>query len=234
MALEQRWATPLRLGRQGGWGGGVKKNGKKYLARMALEMALLHIIHTTCALPPLQTGRAQPLTFTAAKSRLGHAETGAGVLGMLHAWWQLTHCAAPGITHLRAVNPYVEGSLQRSQGAVFLPRQPAAGFVGSLCTGISSFAFQVGGVEERAGWLPEQEAGLLIGLPRSCQCRAPMHTCCSAGQADQARTSRRQLWLRLCRGRAADSGPVLQPIRCSAAACCLPVGKRPSCCCKQT
>jgi len=118
-----------------------------------VELALLHNLQATCSLLPLQTAtQARPLTFTAAKSRLGHAETGAGVLGMLHAWWQLSQCAAPGITHLRAVNPYVEGSLQRSQGAVFLPRQPAAGFaVSDLCTGISSFAFQVGGFEGEGG-----------------------------------------------------------------------------------
>ena len=90
--------------------------------------------------------RLQPLAFTAAKSRLGHAETGAGVLGMLHAWWQLSQSAAPAVTHLRTINAYVEGSLQRSQGAVFLPRQLAAGLSASeLCTGTSSFAFQVGG-----------------------------------------------------------------------------------------
>lgn len=191
--------------------------------------------------------RVQPLAFTAAKSRLGHAETGAGVLGMLHAWWQLSRSAAPAITHLRTINAYVEGSLQRSQGAVFLPRQAAAGLSASeLCTGISSFAFQVGGW---VGGCVDASLALVGKAMRasahcrspaardvtSCHCRAPIRTCCWAGRAAPARTSRQQRWLLLnSRGSAAASGPALWPTRFSAAACQFAAAMRLRCCCKPT
>ena len=68
-------------------------------------------------------GRSRPLAFTTAKSRLGHAETGAGVLGMLHAWRQLSQGTTHSITHLRSVNPYVASTLEGSRGAAaLLPR----------------------------------------------------------------------------------------------------------------
>ena len=70
-------------------------------------------------------------------------------MGLVHAWWQLAQGAVPSITHLRAVNPYVESGLQRGSGGSFLPRQQApaaaasAAALGEVCTSISSFAFQV-------------------------------------------------------------------------------------------
>ena len=94
-------------------------------------------------------GRSRPLAFTTAKSRLGHAETGAGVLGMLHAWRQLSQGTTHSITHLRSVNPYVASTLEGSRGAAaLLPRQPAPALTASrdvdeLHAGVSSFAFQV-------------------------------------------------------------------------------------------
>ena len=98
--------------------------------------------------------RLRPLAFTAAKSRLGHAETGAGVLGMLHAWHQLAQSVTPSITHLRTVNPYVAASLEGgARVAVHMARQAGPAVVPAADgdehhVGISSFAFQVGG----AGW----------------------------------------------------------------------------------
>jgi len=83
--------------------------------------------------------------LTAAKSRLGHAETGAGALGMLHAARHLEECMPRPITHLREINPYVSSILQRHSGPVVAHRQagPAMCDAGALPVGASSFAFQV-------------------------------------------------------------------------------------------
>ena len=85
-----------------------------------------------------------PLQLMAVKSRLGHAETGAGVLGIFHASQHLSGCKTDAVTHLRTLNPHVEGVLSTHAAKlhVALPRQDAP--AASQCTGISSFAFQVG------------------------------------------------------------------------------------------
>ena len=97
--------------------------------------------------------RRQPLGLSGAKSRLGHAETGAGALGMLHVALQLGQLSAHGITHLRTPNPYVVSMLAVG-AAVHMPRQGgpsphADAAVEERVMGVSSFAFQVG----RFGWL---------------------------------------------------------------------------------
>ena len=79
----------------------------------------------------------------AAKAALGHAETGAGALGVLHACQHLCGQLTDELTHLRSLNPHVVGVLD-SHGSnlrLALPRQgmPAVGG----CVGVSSFAFQV-------------------------------------------------------------------------------------------
>ena len=88
----------------------------------------------------------QPVEFTAAKSRLGHGETGAGVMGLLAAATRLGMYACSPLTHLRVINPHVESILaaQKGPGSVRLPRQQAAGVQGKEdgCTGVSAFAFQ--------------------------------------------------------------------------------------------
>lgn len=81
-------------------------------------------------------------TFTATKSRMGHAETGAGALGMLSAAMQLSQQISLPVTHLTSVNPYVATILERHMGTVSAPRQ-AVSKQAAASTGISSFAFQV-------------------------------------------------------------------------------------------
>ena len=83
------------------------------------------------------------LTFTATKSRMGHAETGAGALGVLNAASQLAQHISMPITHLGGINPYVATILERHQEKVMAPRQLAPRNAAAP-TGISSFAFQVG------------------------------------------------------------------------------------------
>ena len=90
--------------------------------------------------------RGLPLALTAAKSRMGHSEFGAGVLGMLHASIQLAEEAASLIAHLRAPNPYVTGALDSTKLPVALPRGAAPSISASLgdsALALSSFAFQV-------------------------------------------------------------------------------------------
>ena len=120
----------------------------------ALEMhgtgtALGDPIEVGAAVAVLQEQRRlRALGFSAAKSRLGHAETGAGVLGMLHAWHQLCQASPLSLTHLRAVNPYVASSLDGARQPVQLPRQAAplalpTAEADTYCVGISAFAFHV-------------------------------------------------------------------------------------------
>lgn len=91
------------------------------------------------------------MEMVSAKSSLGHAEAGAGALGIMRGIVrQQTRCAAP-LTHLRMLNPHVLSILDSSSAKclVSLPRQPAPGAAnGSPYLGISSFAFQVGVTEQ--------------------------------------------------------------------------------------
>jgi acyl transferase domain-containing protein/NADPH:quinone reductase-like Zn-dependent oxidoreductase/acyl carrier protein/NAD(P)-dependent dehydrogenase (short-subunit alcohol dehydrogenase family) len=85
---------------------------------------------------------ASTLTFTATKSRMGHAETGAGALGMLNTAAQLNQGFSWPLSHLAHVNPYVATILERNNtGKVSAPRQLMPRDASSP-TGISSFAFQ--------------------------------------------------------------------------------------------
>ena len=88
-------------------------------------------------------GHAEPVQLMAVKSRLGHAETGAGALGVFHACQALCGRSTDALVHLRTLNPHVAGVLdshsRKLQAA--LPRQ--AGPAQASCVGISSFAFQV-------------------------------------------------------------------------------------------
>ena len=90
-------------------------------------------------------GGTLPVTFTAAKSALGHAEAGAGVLGMLHAAAGLSQHMSQPLTHLRALNPHVISILEAGKCPASLPKQAAPGLsgAGDARIGISSFAFQV-------------------------------------------------------------------------------------------
>ena len=89
------------------------------------------------------------MKFTAAKSRLGHGETGAGILGVLSAVSRLGQYHCSQLTHLRTINPHVESVLAARRGdglpGVLLPRSQAAGVEGlaDWHMGVSAFAFQV-------------------------------------------------------------------------------------------
>ncbi len=92
------------------------------------------------------SSRPIALQLAASKSRVGHSETAAGVLGMLHASFQIEHAAASSITHLRTPNSYVISALG-AKGHASLPRQAGVGGMvdeSRHIAGISSFAFQVG------------------------------------------------------------------------------------------
>ena len=56
-------------------------------------------------------GCLRPLHLTAIKSRLGHAEAGAGIMGALQVVARLSGKATDPILHLRAVNPHMAGIL---------------------------------------------------------------------------------------------------------------------------
>lgn len=102
----------------------------------------------------LQESR-QLIVLAAAKSRAGHGETGAGVLGIVAVVTQLRSSAALPLLHLRSVNPHVASLLGRNQGSKRLNAavaRSAAPAVDILSTGsgdavwhsgVSSFAFQV-------------------------------------------------------------------------------------------
>jgi 3-oxoacyl-(acyl-carrier-protein) synthase/NAD(P)-dependent dehydrogenase (short-subunit alcohol dehydrogenase family)/acyl carrier protein len=97
---------------------------------------------------PIEVGAAlaifssSALTFTATKSRIGHAETAAGALGMLNTAAQLAQDFSRPLSHLAHVNPYVAIILDRNNaGKVSAPRQLMPRNA-SNHTGISSFAFQ--------------------------------------------------------------------------------------------
>ena len=94
-------------------------------------------------------GQTSAWQLSAAKSRMGHAEAGAGVLGMLHVLLQFQHAQVNPMTHLRTVNPHVASVLgsQKAGGLPAAPRQPSpllATVAAEECNmGVSSFAFQV-------------------------------------------------------------------------------------------
>lgn len=97
-----------------------------------------------------------PLRFTAAKSRVGHAEPAAGSIGILQAVSQLMNHKAHAIMHLSRVNAYISsiyGELaSQRQATPFAPRQDGPGINTSAASatetswlstlGVSSFAFQ--------------------------------------------------------------------------------------------
>ena len=90
---------------------------------------------------------AHPLAVMASRPWLGHAESGAGMVGVAHAALSVAHAATLGITHLRELNPYVTSTLRTSSEAAWcLPRQtfalPSISAASEAVCGLSSFAFQ--------------------------------------------------------------------------------------------
>lgn len=53
-----------------------------------------------------------PLMLMASKSWVGHSEPGAGMVAVAHSTLAISNWATLGITHLRAVNPYVVTSMK--------------------------------------------------------------------------------------------------------------------------
>ncbi|GAX72979.1 hypothetical protein CEUSTIGMA_g431.t1, partial [Chlamydomonas eustigma] len=60
----------------------------------------------------VRAGKATPITFTALKAEMGHAEPAAGILGLCRALHQLQHQLTRPLLHLRHLNPYLESSMQ--------------------------------------------------------------------------------------------------------------------------
>ncbi len=101
-----------------------------------------------------------PVALSACKSALGHAETGAGAVGMLRAVRALQSGSQHEILHLRAVNPYVASTLAATAAKNVptsaasvgwsAPRQPGPLATPAAtssadqprCSGVSAFAFQ--------------------------------------------------------------------------------------------
>lgn len=86
---------------------------------------------------------ALPLELAAAKSRGGHAETGAGGVGLSAAVMRLTQTWQPPMAHLRSVNAHVCEAMGSQKAALWCaPREAAAGSAGDHVACISAFAFQ--------------------------------------------------------------------------------------------
>ena len=90
----------------------------------------------------------RPLSLMASKSWMGHAESGAGMVGVTHAALASSSFITLGISHLREINPYIVCTLS-SSGSWCLPRETSCfpstsgseSPVSNIC-GVSSFAFQ--------------------------------------------------------------------------------------------
>jgi acyl transferase domain-containing protein len=105
----------------------------------------------------MSTDANGPLQLGASKSRFGHAEPGAGVVGLAEALQWLLHRRTPPIINLRVINPLVGSVLDAAKvmgGAapgirMHMPRSSGpsrsctTNSQRSLAAGISAFAFQV-------------------------------------------------------------------------------------------
>jgi hypothetical protein len=107
-----------------------------------------------------QQARSFPLTIASDKSGIGHTEPAAGMSGLVHAAAAAASQAALPVLHLRALNPYLIGTLEAPgiAGSLSIPRQQRGAVVGQhpagSITGISSFAFQV------MHWMPVLPTGV--------------------------------------------------------------------------
>jgi hypothetical protein len=86
-----------------------------------------------------------PLTLAAAKVTHGHAEAGAGIVGITPSLTSLTHAETHMVTNLRIVNPYVAETMGiaslTSAPREEIPKMSALAASGTA-SGISSFAYQ--------------------------------------------------------------------------------------------
>eukprot|EP00854_Cymbomonas_tetramitiformis_P028719 gene28719-35636_t len=87
-----------------------------------------------------------PLSLEAAKTAVGHTETAAGVIGLLHAGHGLTRCVSSALLHLRTVSLHVWGVMTkhtaRAERGFHLGRETAAACNLRSVAGVSAFAFQ--------------------------------------------------------------------------------------------
>ena len=85
------------------------------------------------------------IEMVSTKSSMGHAEAGAGALGIKSAVGHIQRRIIAPLTHLRNVNTHVQDVLSTTSISYMnkLPRQDAPGSIGGQHIGISSFAFQV-------------------------------------------------------------------------------------------
>ena len=113
---------------------------------------------------------AQPLALMAAKSWTGHAEPGAGAVGLQHVQAALGQTALLPVLHLGPVNPYVMGAMDMGgqPGAWVAPRQQGAlvqvatGTAGASL-GVSAFAFQ--GTNAHAVLQRAHDGGVAMAKP---------------------------------------------------------------------
>jgi acyl transferase domain-containing protein len=116
-----------------------------------------------CAGDPIEVGaiaevflsssipQARLLSLSSSKSWYGHAEPGAGMVGVAHALLAHQQQAVLPIMHLRSLNPMVASMLEAAgthaaTRGLKMPRQAGPSSVGASVmprTGISAFAFQV-------------------------------------------------------------------------------------------
>lgn len=93
-----------------------------------------------------------PITLTALKSHMGHAEPAAGILGLCRLVHQQQTSSTLPLMHLISPNPFLSPAMELAQTAdgdaplAGLPRQPMPWVntgAGTVVGGISAFAFQV-------------------------------------------------------------------------------------------
>lgn len=93
-----------------------------------------------------QTTKEAPLALMAAKSWSGHAEAGAGMVGLIHAQAAVAKNANLSVMHLADLNPYVQSALKEANGRVAISRNlgalPTARYKSMHIVGVSAFAFQ--------------------------------------------------------------------------------------------
>ena len=86
---------------------------------------------------------AAPLELAAAKSRGGHAETGAGAVGMRAAAMRLSDLGRLPLAHLRSLNTHAAQALDTANAVQWsAPRGSGGGFAGGSVACVSAFAFQ--------------------------------------------------------------------------------------------
>ena len=134
-----------------------------------------------------------PTELAAAKSLYGHAETAAGVVGMMRAAGRLQGHARAGILHLRSLNAYVEGALASSPGTFAASRQAAPGplpVAAAMHAGCSAFAFQGTNAHAVLGSRPADALALADGVPAA----ARQQPASGSGTAAFAGWQRRRFW----------------------------------------